>query len=31
METKVLTKCVTFGNHKENYVLVQIKDDKGGS
>ena len=29
METKVLTKCVTFGNHKENYMLVQVKDDKG--
>ena len=29
MESKVITKSVTFGNHKEQYVLVQFKDDNG--
>ena len=29
MESKVITKSVTFGNHKEQYVLVQVTTDKG--
>ena len=30
MESKVITKSVTFSNHKEQYVLVQITDEKLG-